>query len=250
MIVIDPVTIPFSLGLALRQITVQMTRDGEQTTAPKVLRVMRPADLTLLAAFSPPNGYSSTQTFLASAIDGEHLLLAQDSVTPKRSASRIAVVTGDVTFTLDLNDGAGGGSAGSPASLAARVKVEGVATEREVLAVERQSDGVWRVAGNLRTADGALDLRVVGGEVYALAMDDYGDPYQPNLIVSEGETIRPTLYAGWLYRITEAGVLPASEPEWWPADGDNPPRVLGTARAIAVRYYQPIGHGPLTVELT
>ena len=129
------------------------------------------------------------------------------------------------------------------------MRVDGVNAAREVLAVERQTDGVWRIAGNLRTAAGDLDLRVTGGEVYALALDDYGYLYQPQLAVAVGDTIRPTVYAGWLYRITEAGSLPATEPEWWPSDGDNAPRPLGTARAQAVRYYRPLAHGPVPVEM-
>jgi len=46
-----------------------------------------------------------------------------------------------------------------------------------------------------------------------------------------------------------AGTLPATEPEWWPIDGDNTPRDLGTARAVAVRYYRPLAHGPVPVEM-
>ena len=159
------------------------------------------------------------------------------------------MISEDVTLTIDLNDGTGGGAAGQPATLAARVRVDGLEAAREVLAVERQTDGAWRVAGNLRSADGALDLRVTGGEVYALAIDDYGTVFQPNLAVAVGDTIRPSVYAGWLYRITEAGVLPASEPAWWPIDGDNAPRPLGSARAVAVRYYRPLAHGPVPVEM-
>ncbi|MNZ57774.1 hypothetical protein D3C78_757610 [compost metagenome] len=249
MIVIDPVTVPITLGKALRQITVQLTRDGEQTPAPKLARLLNPLDMTLYAAFVAQDGYSVSQRFLASAVDGDRLILATDEVAPRRAAARRLSIGEDVTLAIDLNDGSGGGAAGSPATLAARVRVDGVDTAREVLAVERQTDGVWRVAGNLRTAEGDLDLRVTGGEVYAIALDDYGYGYQPNLAVAVGDTIRPSVYAGWLYRITEAGALPATEPEWWPIDGDNAPRPLGTARAVAVRYYRPLAHGPVPVEM-
>lgn len=205
------------------------------------------SDFTTLAIFN--TAYQSTQIFLASAIDGERLLLATDGAIPKRAAGRYPTISEDVTIAIDLNDGTGGGAAGQPATLAARVRVDGLEAAREVLAVERQTDGAWRVAGNLRSADGALDLRVTGGEVYALAIDDYGTVFQPNLAVAVGDTIRPSVYAGWLYRITEAGVLPASEPAWWPIDGDNAPRPLGSARAVAVRYYRPLAHGPVPVEM-
>ena len=249
MIVVAPVTIPLSLGLALRRITVQLTRDGEQTGNVKAARLLAPGNLTLLAVFVMRDGYSDSQLFLSSAVDGVHLLLATDDMEPKRAAARYPTVSADVTLAVDLNDGTGGGAAGSPATLSARVRVDGVDSAREVLAVERQTDGVWRIAGSLRTAEGDLDLRVTGGEVYALALDDYGYVYQPNLAVAVDDTIRPTTYAGWLYRITEAGTLPATAPEWWPIDGDNAPRELGTARAVAVRYYRPLAHGPVPVEM-
>lgn len=254
MVVISPVVIPFNQGLALRQITIQMTRDGEQTPDQKILRIMLPGDLTLLAAFSPANGYSSTQKFLASAVDGERLLLAQDKVTPKRTASRITVLSEDVTISLDLNDGSGGGAGGTPATLAALVKVDSLLAERDVVAVEQQPDGAWRVAGSGRTdAQGelAIELRVTPSSLlYALALDNWGIPYQADLPVAVGTVVRPSQFVGWLYRVTEAGLLPGIEPEWWAADGDNASRPLGTARAVAVRYYQPVGHGPLLAELS
>lgn len=248
MIVVDPVVILFDLGLALRRVTVQLTRDGEQTASEKIALLLQPGTLVLIAVFVARDGYGDSQLFLASAVDGAHLVLATDEVVPKRAAARYPVISGDLTLNIDLNDGAGGGG-GAPATVEALVRVEGLAAAREVIALERQADGAWRVAGNLYTAAGTLDLRVTGGDVYAVAIDDYGSPYQANLIVADGKVIRPTQFVGWLYRITEAGTLPATEPVWWPAEGDNASRLLGTARAIAVRYYQPLAHGPLPVEL-
>ncbi|MFB8828341.1 hypothetical protein ACE0DR_01025 [Azotobacter sp. CWF10] len=230
---------------AIRTVTVRITRDGEQTDNIKTALLLT-KNLTVIAVFS--TAYQVSQVFLASAIDGARLLLATDDVAPAHAAARYPTISEDVTLSIDLNDGTGGGATGQSATLAARVRVDGVDVSREVLALERQTDGAWRIAGNLRTADGALDLQVTGGQVYAMALDDYGYVYQPNLGVSVGDTIRPTVYAGWLYRITEAGTLPATEPEWWPVDGDNAPRQLGTARAVAVRYHRPLAHGPVPVE--
>ena len=246
MDVLPSVLIPLPQTAARRTLTVQLTRDGEQTPERKFALLMD-ANLAVLAVFG--TSYQASQTFLASAVDGARLVMAIDNTAPKRAAARYPTISEDTTLSIDLNDGTGGGAAGQPATLSARVRVDGVDAVREVLAVERQTDGAWRIAGNLRTAEGDLDLRVTGGEVYALAIDDYGYVYQPNLAVAVGDTIRPTVYAGWLYRITEAGTLPATEPEWWPIDGDNAPRLLGTARAVAVRYYRPLAHGPVPVEM-
>lgn len=246
MQILPQVRISLPQVAARRMVSVQLTRDGEQTAGVKVALLLS-TNLNLLAVFA--TAHAASQTFLASAIDGPRLLMAMDATAPPRAAARYPVIAEDVTLAIDLNDGTGGGAAGQPATLAARVRVDGLEAAREVLAVERQTDGAWRVAGNLRSADGDLDLRVTGGEVYALAIDDYGTVFQPNLAVAVGDTIRPSVYAGWLYRITEAGVLPASEPAWWPIDGDNAPRPLGSARAVAVRYYRPLAHGPVPVEM-
>jgi len=244
MIVAPQVLIALPQTAARRIVTVRLTRDGEQTTTLKVCRLLG-TDMTLLAVFG--TAYQSSQTFLASAVDGERFLFALDEVSPKRAAARYPVISEDATFNIDLNDGSGS-AAGSPATLQARVRVDGLDAAREVLTVERQTDGAWRIAGNLRTADGALDLRVTGGAVYAIALDDYGALYQPNLAVAVGDVIRPSVFKGWLYRITEAGSLPASEPDWW--DGNlTGPQGLGTARAEVVRYHRPLAHGPITVEM-
>ncbi|HLA33020.1 MAG TPA: hypothetical protein VJ047_18520 [Pseudomonas sp.] len=255
MVVIRPSAIPFALGLALRQITVQLTRDGEQTPTPKLARMLSPGNLTLAAAFVAPDGYSAAQWFLASAVDGAYLILATDEVAPPRAAGRYVQITEDMTLAIDLNDGTGGGgTVGTPASLGASVRVAGLDAERTVVAVEQQSDGAWRVAGSGRTdaqGDAALDLRVTPSSLmYAMALDDWGTPFQIDQIVTVGMTIRPSVFAGWLYRITDAGTLPSTEPAWWPVDGDNAPRLLGTARAVAVRYYRPLAHGPVPVEVS
>ncbi|MEE4462252.1 hypothetical protein V2S84_08980 [Azotobacter chroococcum] len=243
----SPEIMQLAHNLALRRITLQITRDGEQTASEKAALLLQPNSLVMQAAFVARDGYSDSQLFLASAVDGMHLLLATDEVAPKRAAARYPTIGEDVTLSLDLNDGSGA-AAGSPATLQARVRVDGLDAAREVLAVERQTDGVWRIAGSLRTADGSLDLRVTGGAVYALAIDDYGTLYQPNLAVAVGDVIRPSTFAGWLYRITQAGSLPASEPAWW--DGNTAgPQDLGSARAEVVRYHRPLAHGPIAVEM-
>ena len=254
MVVIRPSVIPFALGLALRQITVQLTRDGEQTPTPKLARMLSPGNLTLAASFVAPDGYSASQWFLASAVDGAYLILATDEVAPPRAAGRYVQIAEDLALALDLNDGTGGGTVGTPASLGATVRVAGLDAERTVVAVEQQSDGAWRVAGSGRSdaqGEAALDLRVTPSSLmYALALDDWGTPFQIDQMVTVGMTIRPSLFVGWLYLITEAGQLPGAEPAWWPIDGDNAPRELGTARAVAVRYYRPLAHGPVPVEVS
>jgi hypothetical protein len=132
------------------------------------------------------------------------------------------------------------------------VRVDGQPAAREVVVVERKLDGDWRLAGNgLTGPDGelSLDLDIVDGALYSLGLDDFGVPFSPGLSVPVGRRIRPSVFAGVLYEVTEAGTLPPSEPGWWPITVTES-RELGTARAVAVRYYRPLAHGPINVELT
>ena len=250
MIVERPRVASLATSLALRSIGLQFTRDGEQTASPKI-GLLLTRDLQLQAVFV--GSHLASNLFLASAVDKDWLLQVVDFAEPPLSVARYLRVNQDMSLAIDINDGSGGGAGGTPATLDAIVKVGGLLAERTVVAVEQQSDGVWRVAGSGRTdAQGelGLELRVTpSGQLYALGLDDWGIPYQADLIVAEGVVIRPSQFLGWLYRVTQAGQLPATEPEWWAAEGDNASRPLGTARAVAVRYYQPIGHGPLTPEV-
>lgn len=246
MEVVPAEVIPFSQGLALRTVTVLLTRGGEQTEPSKLVRMFNET-LQLVALFV--TSYSASYTFLASAVDKRWIMLATDETPPSRAAARYPTITEDVVLEFDLNDGTG--SVGEPAALDAQVRVEGVPASREVVAVERQSDGVWRVAGS-GTTDTAgavtLDLRVgATGMIYAVCPDSWGVAFQALREVVPGDVIRPTVFRGWLYLVTQVGQLPATEPEWWDETlGGSQP--LGTARAEVRRYFQPQAHGPLPFE--
>lgn len=250
ILAVEPQVFTRETVLALRTVELRLTRDGEQTGAPKVALLLNRA-LQISAVFV--GSYSITQRFAASAVDAGWLVLALDETPAARAGARYVLIDSDITIAIDLNDGSGGGGGGMAAALGAMVRVDGLPAAREVVALDRAVDGVWRVAGSgVTDAGGAvqLDLQVTpSGRVYAVAPDDYGTPFQAGLGVVVGQRIRPSVYAGWLYQVTEAGELPASEPLWWAAEGDNASRPLGTARAIAVRYYRPLAHGPIPVEV-
>lgn len=232
------------------EVTVQMTRDGELTGNLKTC-VMLDLNRQVVAVFWADS--QVVNVFDGESVGGVWLFLATDTVLPRRAATKFVEVVGDTLIPMDLNDGSGGGSPGLPAIAQAIVRVDAEPAAREVVAVERQVDGGWRVAGMGVTdelGNAALDLRVTSGaRVYAFAIDDWGTQFAGLMSVEPGRVIRPTQFRGWLYRITQAGQLPATEPEWWPIEGDNAPRELGTARAVAVRYYRPLAHGPVPVEM-
>lgn len=241
---------PF-ISLAFR-----LLRDGEVTPGKKIVRFYRDwTDVGYLAlAFETVDGETTRpcRVLLSELLaQGEWLVTGQDDALPRRARAVYMTFSESGTYTFNITSG-DGGQAGEPAHVDARVRVERVPARREVVLVERPIDGEWRIAGYGPTPGGSgeIGLRVVGGDVYALAVDDYGVQFVADLAVQVGQRIRPTQYTGWVYEITEAGQLPAVEPNWWAAVGENPSRPLGTARAVARRYFQPIALGPGPVEVT
>lgn len=158
------------------------------------------------------------------------------------------------TFLFNLTEGSGDNQVATvPATVNLLAAVDSVRTVRQAVIVELMDDGQWRVAGygdSQPESLTAMDLQVTtSGTLYAVGIDDYGVEFVPSLSVTAGQRVRPSRFAGWLYEITEPGVLPSTEPQWWPIEGANPSRALGTARAVARRYYRPLAHGPIRVEI-
>lgn len=238
-------------------VSFRLLREGEVTTGEKFLRLYRGFgafnQLCMVFRAEPGEG-EFTQTYsldLAEMLaQGDWLAFGLDDALPRKVRSIYLALSSAGTYTYNITTGEGG-QAGEPGSISGVVRVDGAPANREVVVVERPSDGKWRLAGFGVTPGGAgtIDVRVTDGDLYALALDDWGVEFAPSLGVTAGQTIRPSQYHGWLYRITEAGTLPATEPEWWAAEGENPSRPLGSARAIAVRYYRPLAHGPIPVEV-
>ncbi|WP_312388376.1 hypothetical protein [Stutzerimonas nitrititolerans] len=234
----------------------RMLRDGEVTPGRKVVRVYRDWDVAqkLDLSFEAELGEFSRALTLDLATllgQGSWLVAGLDLAPPKRTRAAYLSLSESGVYTFNITSGEGGGQQGDPGRVAGLVRVERLPADREIVLVERPADGVWRLAGYGPTPGGSgdIDVRVVGGDVYAIGVDDYGVAFVPDLVVQVGQRIRPTQYAGWVYEITDAGQLPAVEPAWWAAQGENPSQPLGSARAIARRYFQPIAYGPVPVEV-
>ncbi len=161
------------------------------------------------------------------------------------------------TLTLD-NGGSGGGGPvidGDPAYLEGQVEeihpmtgLRRALAGCEVIVFERR--GTDYVAMGSTYSDGIGGFRLEtqvygGGDVFAFAADLPGVIFQPGAVLNLGDRIRPALANGYVYEIIQAGTAGAEEPVWWPDQGDGTEGDIGTARARARPYYQPVGHGPL-----
>ncbi len=245
------VTSPGYTAPPLRTITINAMRDGQQTSGYKEAVLWSSLYMHVpLVTFPLKNGLTASRTFVSAAVDGKKALLLYDFDAQPYGAVRTPNISGDVVLNIDLNDGTGGGGeTGEPATTEAVVRVNKLPASREIVAIEKTTTGQWRMAGNKTLQAGVLEMQVTGGQVFAVGLDDYGLPYQVGLSLELGQAIRPSNFQGWLYRCTEVGILPVVEPDWWAEEGENPPRLVGTARLQAVRYYQPIAHGPIHYEL-
>ncbi|MBG6832965.1 hypothetical protein I5I99_29665 [Pseudomonas aeruginosa] len=252
-----PVEVAWSGGrqAIYQTLAVKVTREGEETSARKIATLYRGAVVTataMTASFQVYEG-ETVQRFEASGLRGQFVIQVTDEGDPRLGIIRWPVLDADTRLlSYDLTEGSGGRDPTDPAKVRAVVTVDGGAASRQVVVIERKLDGEWRVAGVGQTAESgraeiALEV-TAGGTTYAMGLDDWGAVFEPRLAVSLGQRVRPTIFSGWLYEVTEAGVLPVAEPEWWPIEGDNPSRQVGTARLQATRYYRPLSHGPFPVE--
>ncbi len=255
-IVTRAATVAVRAGPVMAAIRFRVLRDGQVTPGVKHVRVVRSWDAMgqLCMSFATEGDGEFTESLtlpLQTLVDqGRWAVVGADDAQPPLSAAAYMDIAAAGTFTLNITSGSGG-EVTDPALVDASVRVDRLPAAREVVVIERPATGEWRIAGRGQTdADGlaSIDLAVTGGRVFAMAVDDYGVPFSPGLVVTVGQRIRPSVFAGVLYEITEAGTLPATEPAWWPITVEDS-RELGTGRAIARRYYRPLAHGPFPVEL-
>ena len=193
-------------------------------------------------------------------IDGI-LFTPRAAYLPAMSARRSVQRNGSSqTFVLD-NSGGGGGPVieGDPAYL------DGVVEEvhptlgtvrplanADVAVFERRGDQYVVMGRAFSNSVGEFRVETEvygGGDVFAFAADFPGVIWSPGTALNLGDRLRPPTNNGYVYEIVEAGVSGAIEPEWWADQGDGTEAYVGTARARARPYYQPVGHGPLKMTL-
>ena len=140
--------------------------------------------------------------------------------------------------------------------ISGNVTIEGSGVSRKVVALSYDPqliEGVTAriVVGETESAvDGTFSMQLQGWDkpVIVVALDDYGEVWQPNTAYSLGDKIRPTPSneTGYVYQCTAAGTSGASEPTWWVADGGGDNGAVGTATFQAIEAWWPLAHAPIT----
>lgn len=118
----------------------------------------------------------------------------------------------------------------------------------EVVVFERRAGGYVAMGSAFTNAMGEFRAETEvygGGDVFAFAADFPGVVWMPGLDLGLGARVRPPISNGYVYEIITAGVAGSTEPAWWADQGDGTEGYIGSARAKAKPYYQPVGHGPL-----
>ncbi len=235
----------------MRYLSVAVTRNNLKTPNAKLVRLYRNAWLEKPAAIIRlPNGHEGEQSFLADEFEGDWFLQVIDEARPVLGIIRSIRVKEDLKLQYELND-QNTAPEGVPVEYSSSVSVETLPVIRPIVFVEYLPEGRWRIAGASESSEkGAEPVSInvhSNALVYALSMDEWGVLFQGGLAVKVGDLIRPSVFNGYNYRITQAGTLPVNEPNWWRTDVREP-QMIGTARAEAVRYYQPLAHGPLPME--
>lgn len=122
----------------------------------------------------------------------------------------------------------------------------------EVVAFERRGSDYVAMGSTYSDGIGGFRLETDvygGGDVFAFAADFPGVIFQSGVPLNVGDRIRPALANGYVYEIIQPGTAGPAEPVWWPDQGGGTEGDIGTARARARPYYQPVGHGPLKMTL-
>lgn len=246
-----------SQGLpTLQSLSLTVTREGEATDDPKFVTIFagnEPVGSAVIANFFL-HSTAGVQKFKTELLRGNFQIQASDLGAPRLGIIRWPIFTAETTSLLyNLTEGDAGSVGTVAATVLAKAVVDDSQRVREVLVVERQADGTWRIAGSGMTDSDhqtPIDLKVTpSGSCYAVGLDDFGKIFEPGAAVAAGQRIRPTVFAGYVYQVFEDGVLPTLEPAWWDDTGLLD-QYVGTARATVVRYYRPLAHGPITVELS
>ena len=178
-------------------------------------------------------------------------------ISTRRSLSRDGI---SQVVLLDTSGGGGGPVIeGDPAYLDGIVEevhpmtgARQALTNCEVVAFERRGSDYVAMGSTYSDGIGGFRLETEvygGGDVFAFAADFPGVIFQPGVSLNAGDRIRPALANGYVYEIVQPGTAGGAEPVWWPDQGGGTEGDIGTARARARPYYQPVGHGPLKMTL-
>lgn len=141
------------------------------------------------------------------------------------------------------------------------VQIDGVPAKRTVRAFTYDSETMTLLNRDVTaprplgetTSDpdtGAYELVIASGytgRIFVVAFDEYGSDFTGSMAVAVGDKVHPTTANGFVYECTSGGTLPSDEPAW--STDTKASQIYGTASMIAIPFYRPMVHGPVTPEI-
>lgn len=143
----------------------------------------------------------------------------------------------------------GVGNNGPAYVLQGQTQQEEVAVSRPIV-VTQLIDGIPAQIGyGYSRFDGTFTVSLFtesDAPVIATSWQAYGDIWQAESSVSNGDVIRPTEANGFVYQVINSGVLGAVEPNWTAIKDEQVTN--GSVTLKAVVYYQPVAHAPIDIQ--
>lgn len=148
----------------------------------------------------------------------------------------VAIITSTVSGLVSVN--------GQPAARTVRAYSYDAIEQAVDGATITASKSLGHAVSNAETGAYSIDIQGgFSGPVIVAAFDDYGAEFSGGAAVGLGQRIHPATPNGYVYEVTSAGTLPASEPSWSTDTGQT--FLVGTATVRPAIFYRPDIHGPV-----
>lgn len=150
----------------------------------------------------------------------------------------------NIEFT---STGSDSGGTGDSKSFSGFLTQDGDPVSRAVyaLAIDGGSPKLLASATSDALGEYTLEWNGYTGQILITATDDYGVPFEAELLCSIGARIHPSTPNGYVYETAGAGTLGLIEPTWPAIEGDSV--TSGEVQLTAVPYYRPKSAGPFTI---
>ncbi len=160
-------------------------------------------------------------------------------------ADNFILQDGVVNIEFQSQGAVGGG--GELKSFNGSITQDGQPVSRAVYALAIDGDIPKLLANTVSDAAGDYSLSWNGyaGQILITAIDDYGDLFAANALLSIGARIHPATPNGYVYEAASSGVLGVIEPTWPVAEGES--LTSGEIQLITKPFYRPKSAGPFTI---
>ncbi len=153
----------------------------------------------------------------------------------------------DGVVNIDFKSQGEAGGTGELKTFSGSLTQDGQPVSRSVYALAIGGDVPRLLASAVSDDIGNYSLEWNGytGQILVTATDDYGVPFEAELLCSIGTRIHPSFPNGYVYETAGAGTLGLTEPNWPAIEGESV--TSGQVQLVAKPFYRPKSAGPFTI---